>query len=159
MLFVCHPNFCISIVFSFSWGHFNSQEKLKTMLMQNFGVTNKEHYGMLWYFWSGQLEVFDPALLSHWQSFLLSSQVPILCLFTWRLSLCFFMQSGYHAFNVLFFKVTRHEGSSTAQAPKFRVVGTAAIYKTRSTLTFWTLRFCGHPDSTESSCINHFKVQ
>ena len=25
------------------------------MLMQNFGVTNKEHYGMLWYFWSGQL--------------------------------------------------------------------------------------------------------
>ena len=34
--------------------HFNSQEKLKTMLMQNFGVTNKEHYGMLWYFleWS-----------------------------------------------------------------------------------------------------------
>ena len=33
------------------------QEKLKTMLMQNFGVTNKEHYGMLWYFWSGQLNV------------------------------------------------------------------------------------------------------
>ena len=32
----------------------NSQEKLKTMPMQNFGVTNKEHYGMLWYFWSGQ---------------------------------------------------------------------------------------------------------
>ena len=25
--------------------------------MQNFGVTNKEHYGMLWYFWSGQLVV------------------------------------------------------------------------------------------------------
>ena len=24
------------------------------MFMQNFGVTNKEHYGMLWYFWSGQ---------------------------------------------------------------------------------------------------------
>ena len=23
--------------------------------MQNFGVINKEHYGMLWYFWSGQL--------------------------------------------------------------------------------------------------------
>ena len=22
--------------------------------MQNFGVTNKEHDGMLWYFWSGQ---------------------------------------------------------------------------------------------------------
>ena len=30
------------------------QEKLKTMLMQNFGVINKEHYGMIWYFleWS-----------------------------------------------------------------------------------------------------------
>ena len=25
------------------------------MLMQNFGGTNKEHYGMLWYFWSGKL--------------------------------------------------------------------------------------------------------
>ena len=35
-----------------------AQEKLKTMLMQNFGVTNKEHYGMLWYFWSGQLLSF-----------------------------------------------------------------------------------------------------
>ena len=44
------PTFCRSIVFSFSWGHFNSQEKLKTMLLQNVGVTNKEHYGMLWYF-------------------------------------------------------------------------------------------------------------
>ena len=36
----------MSIVFSFSW----PQEKLKTMLIQNFGVTNKEYYGMLWYF-------------------------------------------------------------------------------------------------------------
>ena len=34
-------------IFSFSWGHFNSQGKLKTMLMQNFGVTNKEHYGVV----------------------------------------------------------------------------------------------------------------
>ena len=41
MLFVCHPKILhLSIV---------SQEKLKTMLMQNFGATNKEHYGMLWY--------------------------------------------------------------------------------------------------------------
>ena len=40
----------LSIVFSFSWGHLNSQEKLKTMLMQNFGATIKKHYGMLWYF-------------------------------------------------------------------------------------------------------------
>ena len=29
------------------------------MLMQNFGLTNKEHYGMLWYFWSGQLTKID----------------------------------------------------------------------------------------------------
>ena len=64
MLFVCHPKFCISIVFSFSWGHFNSQEKLKTMLMQNFGVTNRDHYGMLWYFleWSIVQSYFDALL-------------------------------------------------------------------------------------------------
>ena len=54
MLFVWHPTFCISIVFSFSWELKWSQEKLKTMLIQSFGVTNKEHFGMLWYFleWS-----------------------------------------------------------------------------------------------------------
>ena len=30
------------------------------MLMQNFGVTNKEHYGMLWYFleWSIELSAY-----------------------------------------------------------------------------------------------------
>ena len=47
------PKFCLSIVFSFSWELKWSQEKLKTRLMQNFGMTNKEHYGI---FWSGQLE-------------------------------------------------------------------------------------------------------
>ena len=46
------PKFCISIVFSFSWELKWPQEKLKTILMSNFGVTNKEHYGVLWYFWS-----------------------------------------------------------------------------------------------------------
>ena len=51
------PKFCISIVFSFSWELKWPQEKLKTMLMQNFGVTDKEHYGMLWHFWSGQLQI------------------------------------------------------------------------------------------------------
>jgi len=44
------PMFCISIVFSFSWELKCPQEKLKTMLMQNIGVTNKEYHGMLWYF-------------------------------------------------------------------------------------------------------------
>ena len=37
----------VSIVFSFSWELKWPQGKLKTMLMQNFGVTNKEYYGML----------------------------------------------------------------------------------------------------------------
>ena len=42
------------MVFSFSWEFKWPQEKLKTMLMQNSGVTNKECYGMLRYFleWS-----------------------------------------------------------------------------------------------------------
>ena len=59
MLFVVTPKFCISIVFSFPWGHFNSQEKLKTMLMQNFGMTNKEHYGMFWYFLEWSIRVIE----------------------------------------------------------------------------------------------------
>ena len=44
----------ISIVFGVSWELKWPQEKLKTMLIQNFGVTEKEYYGMLWYFleWS-----------------------------------------------------------------------------------------------------------
>ena len=36
-----------------------AQEKLKTMLMQNFGVTNKEHYGMLWYFLEWSIKDID----------------------------------------------------------------------------------------------------
>ena len=55
--------FCVSIVFSFSWGHFNSQEKLKTMLMQNFRVTNKEHYGTLWYFLEWAIYLLQNQLL------------------------------------------------------------------------------------------------
>ena len=55
------PKVCISIVFSFSWELKWPQEKLKTMLMQSFGVTSKGHYGMLWYFWSGQLSLTSQA--------------------------------------------------------------------------------------------------
>ena len=33
------------------------------MLMQNFGGTNKEHYGMLRYFWSGQLPLLSDILI------------------------------------------------------------------------------------------------
>ena len=36
------------------------QEKLKTMLMQNSGVTNKEYYGMLWYFLEWSIESSGP---------------------------------------------------------------------------------------------------
>ena len=50
-----HVRLLIHVYRAWVIDHFNSQQKLKTMLMQNFGVTNKEHYGMLWYFWSGQL--------------------------------------------------------------------------------------------------------
>ena len=39
---LCHPK----IFRSFSRGHFNFQEKPKTILMQNFGVTKKR---ALWY--------------------------------------------------------------------------------------------------------------
>ena len=54
MLFFVTPKFCISIDFSFPWELKWPKEKLKTMLMQNFGVRNKEHYRVLWYFreWS-----------------------------------------------------------------------------------------------------------
>ena len=48
--FVSHPKILHKNCFHFLLGHFNSREKLKTMLMQDFGVTNKEYYGMLWYF-------------------------------------------------------------------------------------------------------------
>ena len=57
MLFVT-PKSCISIVFGFSWELKWPQEKLKTMLMQNFGMTNKEYDGMLWYFLEWSIVVF-----------------------------------------------------------------------------------------------------
>ena len=34
------------------------------MLMQNFGVTNKEHYGMLWYFLEWSIAFPDTYLLN-----------------------------------------------------------------------------------------------
>ena len=39
------PKFCRSIVFKFSWEDCKSQEKLETMLMQNFWRLNKMYYG------------------------------------------------------------------------------------------------------------------
>ena len=54
MLFDCHPKILHKHCLQFLLGVKMAQKKLKTMLMQNLGVTNKEHYGMLWYFleWS-----------------------------------------------------------------------------------------------------------
>ena len=54
MLFVCHPKILHKHCLQFLLGVKMAQKKLKTMLMQNLRVTNKEHYGMLWYFleWS-----------------------------------------------------------------------------------------------------------
>ena len=46
MLFVVTPKFCIRIVFSFSWELKWSQEKLKTMFMQNFADDKQR---ALWY--------------------------------------------------------------------------------------------------------------
>ena len=40
------PKFCISIVFILSWDLQWSQERLETILTQNFGGTNKKYYGI-----------------------------------------------------------------------------------------------------------------
>ena len=42
------PQFCITIVFDFSWGDCNTQEKLETMVMLNLrgGGGAKMHYGL-----------------------------------------------------------------------------------------------------------------
>ena len=48
--------------FQFLVGVKMAQEKLKTMIMQNLGVTNKEHYGMLWYFLEWSIEYYRKKL-------------------------------------------------------------------------------------------------
>ena len=45
MHFVYPKKCCISIVINLSWDDRESQEKLKTMLMQNVLGVNKVHYG------------------------------------------------------------------------------------------------------------------
>ena len=46
ILFVCPPKILHKHCFIFSWDLRCSHEKLETMLMQNFGWTNKECYGI-----------------------------------------------------------------------------------------------------------------
>ena len=44
-----YPLYCITIVYDFSWDDCNTQEKLETMVMQNFfwgGGENKVHYSL-----------------------------------------------------------------------------------------------------------------
>ena len=61
------PKFCISIVFIFSWELKWPQEKLKTMLMQNFGVTTNSIMVCYGIFWSGQQWLFiRNYLFSRW---------------------------------------------------------------------------------------------
>ena len=48
------PKLCLSIVFSFSWGHCNSQEKLKTMFLQMLGWQTKSIMVCYGIFCSGQ---------------------------------------------------------------------------------------------------------
>ena len=50
MLFVCHPKILHKHCLQFLFGVEVALRELKTMLMQNFVVKNKEHYGMLCYF-------------------------------------------------------------------------------------------------------------
>ena len=50
----CHPKFCVSIVFNFSWELKWPQEKLKTMLMQILGWQTKSIMACYDIFWSGQ---------------------------------------------------------------------------------------------------------
>ena len=47
ILFVVSAKICVSSNFNFSWGDCKSQEKLKTMLMQNFWKDNKEYYSIV----------------------------------------------------------------------------------------------------------------
>ena len=47
MLFVCHPKILQKYCLQFLLGVKMAPRELKTMLKQNFGVTNKENYSML----------------------------------------------------------------------------------------------------------------
>ena len=54
MLFVCHPQILHKHCLQFLLGVKMAPRETENNAYAKFGVTNKEHYGMLWYFWSGQ---------------------------------------------------------------------------------------------------------
>ena len=49
MLFVCHPKILHKQCFQFLLGVKMAPREAENNVMQNVGVTDKEHYGMLWY--------------------------------------------------------------------------------------------------------------
>ena len=54
MLFVCHPKMLLKHCLQFLLGVKMAPRETENNTYAKFGVTNKEHYGMLWYFleWS-----------------------------------------------------------------------------------------------------------
>ena len=54
MLFVCHPKILLKHCLQFLLGVKMAPRETENNTYAKFGVTNKEHYGMLWYFleWS-----------------------------------------------------------------------------------------------------------
>ena len=50
MLFVFHPKILHKYCLQFLLGVKMAPRETEHNAMQNLGVTNKEHYGMLWYF-------------------------------------------------------------------------------------------------------------
>ena len=54
MLFVCHSKIVHEHCLQFLWGVKMASRETKNNAYAKVGVTNKEHFGMLWYFleWS-----------------------------------------------------------------------------------------------------------
>ena len=107
ILFVCPPKFCINVVSIFSWDSQWSQEKIKTMLMQNFGGQTKSimvfllcKQRVLWYFYYANKEyygIFESGLYHHhnYHSFYL---IPFADQHYQLLATFSFVPSNFHAF-------------------------------------------------------------
>ena len=62
MLFVCHPKILHKLSFQFLLGVKMALRETENNAFARFLGTNKEHYGMLWIFWSGQLKTLFSSL-------------------------------------------------------------------------------------------------